>query len=306
MKQFIAAICVALSVLLWMPPGFAEGPSSVEAAQRAELEAAWKAASKTGIVGPSNITLLNQATLKLPAGRVFVPKAEGARVLRAMGNVVHDQSFVGLIVSTEENVNWLVTVKYIKEGYIKDDDARHWNADDLLSSIKDGVEESNKDRVRRGFAEMQVIGWVESPAYDSRTHRLVWSLLGKEKGEPDSADKNINYNTYALGREGYFSLNLVTTSSRIANDKAEAHQLLAALFYNDGKRYDDFNVATDQVAAYGLVALVGGAAVAKKLGLFALVGAFLAKFAKLLFVGAAVAAGGVAKLFGRKPRDGEA
>ena len=300
MKQLIAAICTALSVLLWMQPGFADDPSSIAAAQRTELEAAWQAAAKAGTVGPSDITLLNQAILKLPAGRVFVPKAEGTRVLRAMGNVVHGETFLGLIVSTEESANWLVSVRYIKEGYIKDDDAKNWDAKELLSSIKENVEENNRDRVRRGFTEMEVVGWVESPAYDSSTHRLVWSLLGKRKGEPDNADKSVNYNTYALGREGYFSLNLVTSSSRIADEKVHAHQLLAALAYNNGKRYEDYNPGTDQVAAYGLAALVGGAAVAKKLGLFAVLGAFLAKFAKLFAVAGAMAAGGVAKLFGRK------
>jgi len=107
-------------------------------------------------------------------------------------------------------------IRYIKEGYIKDDDAKNWNADDLLKNLKDGVDESNKDRVARGFPEMQVIGWVQPPNYDAATHRLVWSLLAKDKDEPDNAAKSINYNTYALGRDGYFSLNLLSNSERIA------------------------------------------------------------------------------------------
>ena len=60
-------------------------------------------------------------------------------------------------------------------------------------------------------------------------HRLVWSLLAKDKDAPDSAEKGINYNTYALGRDGYFSLNLLSGSQRIAAEKAVAHELLAAL-----------------------------------------------------------------------------
>jgi uncharacterized membrane-anchored protein len=51
-----------------------------------------------------------------------------------------------------------VVVSYVKEGYIKDDDAKHWDADALLNTIRDGAEEANKDRVARGFPEMQVIG----------------------------------------------------------------------------------------------------------------------------------------------------
>jgi len=304
MKQLIVAICTALSALLWMQGGFAQDASSVASAQRAEMKAAWEAAFKAGTVGPRDITLINQATLKLPAGRVFVPKAEGARVLRAMGNAEQGASFLGLIVNPERSEGWLVVVKYFKEGYIKDDDAKHWDANELLSNIKKSVEEDNKDRARRGFTEMEVLGWVEAPAYDSATHRLVWSLLGKGKGEPDSVEKGVNYNTYALGRDGYFSLNMLTDSSRIDNNKARAHELLAALTYNDGKRYEDFDAGTDKVAAYGLAALIGGAAIAKKFGLFAMLGVVLAKFAKLFAVAGAVALGGLAKLFRRKPSGG--
>ena len=110
------------------------------------------------------------------------------------------------------------------------------------------------------------------------------------------------YNTYALGRDGYFSLNLLSDSQRIATDKAAARELLADLQYNAGKRYEDFSATTDRVAQYGLMALVGGA-VAKKLGLFALLGAMALKFAKVIFVGVLAFGAGIVKFFRRKPQD---
>jgi uncharacterized membrane-anchored protein len=198
-----------------------------------------------------------------------------------------------------------VVIRHIKEGYIKDDDAKNWNADELLTSISDGVEQANKDRVARGFPELQVIGWVEPPGYDAATHRLVWSLLAKDKDEPDNAQKSINYNTYALGRDGYFSLNLLSGSERIASEKAVAHELLADLSYNAGKRYEDFSATTDRIAEYGLAALIGGIAI-KKLGLFALIVALVLKFAKVIIIGAVVLGAGVMKFFRRKPRNDSA
>jgi len=109
----------------------------------------------------------------------------------------------------------------------------------------------------------------------------------------------INYNTYALGREGYFALDLVTDEKAIAADKPHAAKLLAALDYKDGKRYEDFNASSDRLAEFGLAALVGGV-VAKKLGFLALIGVAFLKFWKLALVGLAVAAGAVTKLFKRK------
>ena len=69
-------------------------------------------------------------------------------------------------------------------------------------------------------------------------------------------------NAYALGREGYFSLNLVTGLADLPQHKPAAHKLLAALEYNTGKRYADFDEKTDHVAEYGLAALITGGAVA--------------------------------------------
>ena len=301
------AAAVVIQLALFAPGSFvlAQSPPAAaqsEQARRAEADAAWEAGDKAGTKGPADIVLINQAVLKLPQDYFFIPKAEGARIMRALGNVIQEQSFVGLIVGTRASDQWIVVTRFIKEGYIKDDDAKEWNADDLLKNLKEGTNEANKERVTRGFPEMEVLGWVEKPTYDSPSHQLVWSLLSRLKGEPDSADKGINYNTYALGREGYFSLNLLTSASRVEVDKGAARELLAALSYNSGKRYEDFNSATDHVAEYGLAALVGGV-VAKKLGLFALISAFALKFAKVIGVAAIALSAGVWKFFRRKPTD---
>jgi uncharacterized membrane-anchored protein len=300
-EKLIAAASTMLVAVFVSLSAFAQATPPSEASRKAELNAAWQAASKAGSSGPSDIALIDQAALKLPAGYFFVPKIEGARVLRALGNVVNESTFVGLIVGQHQNDQWIVVIRYIKEGYIKDDDAKNWDAGELLKSITEGVEESNKDRVARGFPELQVIGWVEPPAYDAGTHRLVWSMLARDKDDPASAPKGVNYNTYALGRDGYFSLNLLSDSERIAREKSAAHELLADLSYNAGKRYEDFSATTDRIAEYGLAALIGGIAI-KKLGLFALFAALVLKFAKVIIIGLAVFGGTVMKFFRRKPR----
>ena len=78
-----------------------------------------------------------------------------------------------------------------------------------------------------------------------------------------------------------------------------SHTLLAALEYNKGKGYGDFNASTDNVAAYGITALVAGVA-AKKLGMFALIAAFAAKGAKVLIVAGIAALAGLKRLFSRR------
>jgi uncharacterized membrane-anchored protein len=268
-----------------------------DAAADAEADAAFTAAHAVALVGPIVVTLRDQARLNLPDGYVFIPPPEAERVMKALGNTV-DDTFLGLVFPNGQE-HWFVVAEYQPSGYIKDDDAKDWDVDKLFDEIKEGTEAANKRRREAGFAELDVVGWIERPQYDARNHRLVWSLSAKDRGATADEPQTVNYNTYVLGREGYVSLNLVTDSDAIDVAKEHAQELLAATEFQSGKTYADFAPATDKVAAYGLAALIGGLA-AKKLGLFALGAAFLAKFAKVLLVGGAVAAGSVAKLFRRK------
>ena len=290
MKAILLALCIAIatSTALAQP----------NAAAQAEMQAALAAANKAAVSGPTEIKLVEQALLKLPDGLVYIPPAEAGRLLAAMGNRVGD-NLLGVVVSPAADASWFVVMRFFKSGYIKDDDAREWKTDELLSNLKEGTEEGNKERRSRGIGEIEVVGWVEAPKYDAGTHRLVWSLESKDKGAAADRERGVNYNTYALGRDGYISMNLVTALKKIDAERPVAHQLLAALQYNGGKKYTDFNSATDHVAEFGLAALIGGVA-AKKLGLFALALAFLAKFAKVIGI-AAIGIGAVAlKFFRRK------
>jgi len=257
-------------------------------------KAVWQAASAAMVHGPTTVQLKDQAQLALPEGYGFVPPKQGAALMDTLGNTTDDR-FIGLIFPEAEESSWFVTMDYEPSGYIKDDDAKEWDADELLQNLKDGTEASNEHRRDIGVAEIEVTRWVEKPAYDAQSHRLVWSAEAREKGVPNQ-DPTVNYNTYVLGRQGYVSLNLITNSSTVEADKPAAHQLLEAVNFNDGKRYGDFNESTDKVAAYGLAALVGGLA-AKKLGLLAGLGVLIAKFAKVIIAVVVGAGAAVTKWF---------
>jgi uncharacterized membrane-anchored protein len=287
----VAALAAAFALF----SGLAEAQTApVDPATERKL--ATEAALKAARPGEVEIPLMGQALLKLPKGFSYVPIPEARRWMEAHGNSA-GPNFAGLVLPGGD-AGWLVVLRFNKSGYVKDDDAKEWNADELLQNLKDGTEEQNAERVKKGLRELEVAGWIEKPAYDPATHRLVWSASVRGKNARDD-EGSINYNTYALGREGYFSLNLITAPTEIGADKAAARTLLAALSYDVGKRYEDFNASTDKVAEYGLAALIGGVA-AKKLGLFALIGAFLLKGWKIVAVAGVVLAALAGKLFGRR------
>lgn len=293
-QKRIGSRVVMLGLLLLAHVGLPVTVFAASAAQQADYDAAMKAAGAAMTRGPADVKLVDQAVLHLPAGFGFIPSQESAKLLRSMGNVVNEPPVGMVIPISDDNAGWFVVARFDSAGYIKDDDARDWNAKELLQNLKEGTEAANAERKQRGIPELEVIGWVEAPRYDSGARQLVWSISSKHKGEADDANRGINYNTYALGRDGYISMNLVTDLASVEAQKPVARQLLAGLEFNSGKRYADFDSSTDKVAAYGLAALVGGVA-AKKLGLLAVIAAFAVKFAKVIALAAIGLAAGFAK-----------
>ncbi|MEX1781198.1 DUF2167 domain-containing protein, partial [Salmonella enterica] len=177
---------------------------------------------------------------------------------------------------------------------------KNWDADELMDNLRKGTKEANKDRIAKGIEPIEIIGWIEKPTYDATNHRLIWSAAIQDIGTNEPLnEQGVNYNTYLLGREGYFSLNLVTDRGSVDHEIPLAKRILSAVKFNSGQRYADFNESTDKIAEYGIAALIGGIA-AKKVGLLAMLGIALLKFWKVTAIGV-VAVGALArKLLSRK------
>ena len=287
MKAMLRGLLAALGLLAGL----------AQAAEAPAENPAWTEAKAVAKAGPADVAIAGQATLHLPADRVFIPQPQAGKLLTAMGNPGTHTELAGLIFPKGEG-EWFATLRYISSGYVKDGDAKEWKADELLSSYKEGTEANNEERKKMGVPAIEIIGWAEVPAYEATSHRLVWAMSSKEKGAPADANLGVNYNTYALGREGYMSLNFVTDLKDLPAQKPDAKALLGALEFDKGKRYEDFDSSTDHVAEYGLAALVLGVG-AKKLGLLAVIFAFAAKFAKIIFIAVVGFGAAITKFFKR-------
>ncbi|MDD5035312.1 MAG: DUF2167 domain-containing protein, partial [Methylococcaceae bacterium] len=264
MKYIHMRIGFLLGLLLLLS-SMSRAESDPQETLRREFDSALQGLVEAKQKGPADFPFLDQAVLHLPEGFAFVPNPAAQRFMNAMGNRVND-SFIGLILPEDKEADWIISVSFEKSGYIKDDDAKNWNVDDMYKHLQESAQEMNKVRAERGIPGLKVMAWAERPDYDPASHRLVWSLAVSNEGASADEPQSVNYNTYALGRDGFFSLNLVTTLDDIENRKPMAKTLLSSLDFNPGKRYEEFNAETDHTAEFGLAALVGGALAAKKLG----------------------------------------
>jgi uncharacterized membrane-anchored protein len=278
----VTVICIFINYGAWSQQSVEENLTPKDQEFIKIMEAAGKVATH----GPADISLIDQAVLKIPEGYLFIPKKEAVDFMSFIGNKT-SENFIGLIMSPNDDLRWFIDINYIKAGYVKDDDAKKINPNTILKDIKDSTEEANKERIAQGVSALDVVKWIEEPSYNPSTHHLIWSILAKNRGTSDVDGQVVNYDVGAFGREGFFKFVLITPASHIEQDKLHILKLLEALHYNTGKRYEDFAEATDKVAKYGLIGLITGIA-AKKVGLLALAGVFLAKIWKIIIIGCVV------------------
>ena len=277
-----------------------QAPSESKEQREGEYRAAVAAASAALVKGPADIKLADKAVLHLPEGASWVPRAEADRFERAMGHRSNPE-LLGIVSGGGSAHGWLAIVTFTGGGFVKDDEAQKLDPDAILADLRSGQDRANEGRVARGFPALILDDWSQAPRYDGANKWLIWAV--PVRTDAAGSRPTINYNTRALGREGYLSLNLLTDGAHFDADKGEAARLLKAVDYAPGHRYADFNPSTDRVAAYGLAALIGAVAL-KKLGLFAVATAFAVKFAKVGIIALIAAFAAVRRfLFRGRARD---
>lgn len=261
------------------------------------------AQEKPDAAGPAKVTLGNNlATFNLPKGYVFLGAERTKKLVEQRGG--NSKDVIGLIEPVAEDAKFAILLEYEETGYIKDDDAGKIDAKKILESYQEGTEAQNDERKERGEPALHVTGWEQEPAYNPQGHVVVWSL----QGENDKKEKFVNYNTRVLSRHGVLSVNLICDNPELPTAKPKSQELVKQIAFAQGERYEDYQ-SGDKVSTLGLVGLIaGGALLAKKTGLLALlfvwfkplVLALKAGGAKLIAVVVAAGAAVVNKIRGKR------
>jgi uncharacterized membrane-anchored protein len=264
------------------------------------LAAAWDARAQepaaAGIdwtIGPATADLGSIAQIELPDGFRFSGKSGVKTFLELTENPTSGRE-LGVLIPAGADDMWFVIFEFDPIGYVKDDDKDDLDADALLSGIRQGTDQANKERERRGWSTMRIVGWHTPPHYDLQTNNLTWAI----NGAGDNGNV-VNYSVRLLGRRGVMNVDLVLSPEQIGSVVPAFETVLGGFSFKTGSRYAEFRQG-DKIAAYGLTALVAGGAGAAlaKSGL-------LGKLWKAIVVGIAALLGFLKKLFGRKP-DAEA
>ena len=240
-----------------------------------------------------------QATLDLAGGFRFLAGADTQRVLHDLWGNPPDDDVVGMLVpqgaSLIDKETWVVVVSYSSDGYVSDSEASTIDYDKMLGDLQASARDSNPQRRKQGYPEIEIVGWATPPHYDAANNKLYWA---KELNFAGSPEHTLNYDIRVLGRGGYLSFNAVAGMDQLALVQERMPRVLDMAQFDAGQRYTDFNSSTDKVAAYGIGALVAGA-IAAKAGLFAKLLALLIAFKKAIIVGFLAVLAAFRKFFAR-------
>jgi uncharacterized membrane-anchored protein len=244
------------------------------------------------------------ATLRVPDGFRFLSGSDAQTVLvKLWGNPPNSTDPLGMLMPAGagplDRNSWAVVMTYEPDGYVSDKDAEKIDYTELLTQMQKGVASANEERQKAGYEPVHLVGWAKAPRYDSQTHKLYWA---KELKFGSGPDNTLNYNIRMLGRRGVLVLNGVAAMSQLSEIDEATPKILAAIDFNPGHRYADFNPGSDKVAEYGLAALVAGTATAAavKLGLFKGLWVAILAAKKFIIIGVLAVAAAIRKLFKRK------
>jgi len=230
-----------------------------------------------------------KATLDLGTAYDFYGPADARTILVDIwGNPPEEgQGILGLVMLAGKSPlddNWAAVITYEASGYVSDKDAAETDYNEMLAQMQEGEKDLNQQRQAQGYPGIHIVGWAEQPNYNQVNHSVIWA---RDLKFSDSKVDTLNYDVRTLGRSGVLSLNLISTMPKLEEVKVAAHEFAKHASFDPGARYEDFQAGVDKEAEYGiggLIAAGAGVAVAKKLGLFAI----LLKFLKPILLGLVV------------------
>lgn len=243
------------------------------------------------------------ARIKLSNGFKFLNAEQSKFLLHDLWGNPPREDVLGMLFPADggpfADSSFAFIITYEEDGYVKDEEADKINYDEMLSDIKKGEPEVNKERAKGGYAPIYTMGWAAKPYYDKTNKVLHWA---KELKFGTDEVNTLNYEVRVLGRKGILSLNAIATIDELTLVKANISEVLKMPEFTEGNKYSDFNADTDKVAEYGIGALVAGGILAKT-GAFAVIGKFLLAAWKFILIGLIAAGAGIKKFFTGKKKD---
>ena len=198
------------------------------------------------------------ASISVIKGFRYLAVGDAQRVLEERWRNARDPSVLALVLAPGRRVTdaraWGIVVRYDDAGHVDDSDAQTIDDAKLLAAMQ-----QSQAGLARGTT---IVGWALPPVYDAARHRLTWA---RELALPGRRLHRLEYETRSLGRNGAIGFEAVATLDQLPAVRRQVRLLLGHTAFAKGRRYADFDAATDRRANAGTAGLIGGQAAAATL-----------------------------------------
>jgi uncharacterized membrane-anchored protein len=197
-------------------------------------------------LGPALVALGDGIEVDLPAGMALRDGLTARNERAAAGEPI--RGVLGEIVPVD-GAAWSVQIAWAPVGHVVDRDADQLDPRAFLATLTRKTLDQNAFRRAQGEADLVVDGWATPPTYDRARRTLRWALA------THAADRHRVVETaIVLGRQGFVALTAVATD---ADGRVRADAAMAAVRFQAGARYDDYDAKRDGGVTLGLRAVTG-------------------------------------------------
>ena len=228
------------------------------------------------IYGPARVEIKDTAYMDILYGQAFIPEDVTRGVFKRLNQ--ETAQLAGAIVpgipgDKKLKDNWgMIAIKVSDNGHIFDDKAENTDFSELLNNIKKSNQENST-------STHVILDWIREPIYNAKTHALSFSfnVLDNSNNYQDI------YQTFLLGRTGLITfIYAANTKDRYLREPF-VNQIMNAIKYEAGHRYEDYESKTDNLSNIELSNLItGSSVVTKKIGSLSVALDMLIKFWKII------------------------
>lgn len=183
--------------------------------------------------------------INLPEGFRYVDERDSKEILINAGNdSATINKVIGIIVADTALQNfypsWILTYDVI--GHVQDNRASTEDFSWILDDTRDSDGNSNA-----------TLDWAWAPKYDTEHHLLSLPFKYVEGG-----DTVINHRQFLFGNDGLITVETLVTHTDQQLAQEYDSEIIKAIGFKPGARYEDFNYATQAPTYYSLTALLKG------------------------------------------------
>lgn len=188
------------------------------------------------------------AEIAIPAGYRFIGPKSTVKALQLKTNLINGNE-LGYIAPIDDS--WYALFQFDACGHVRDDEKHELDAELILTDLRDQQEVANRDLRRQNLDTLEILGWQQTPTYQTGTHIFEWAV----RLRTSDGVEVVNHYTKLLGRRGVMDVVLVCDESLMPAVIPKYRKLLEGFSFKPEEAYAAYQKG-EKVSHIGLTGLI--------------------------------------------------